>query len=99
MAAYALEAQPRERLGTSGARAVRRAGRVPAVVYGKGLETQTIEVEAREFERLLREGGGAGSAVTLTIAGQAQPVAAVVKEINRVPASRAVRHIDFQVVS
>ncbi|MEP3916310.1 MAG: 50S ribosomal protein L25, partial [Parasphingorhabdus sp.] len=44
-----ISAEPRERAGKGASRALRREGRVPAVIYGDKKEAVTIHVEAREL--------------------------------------------------
>ena len=48
-----LRAEPRERAGKGAARAIRRQGRVPAIVYGDQKEPVNISLEPRELTRLM----------------------------------------------
>jgi large subunit ribosomal protein L25 len=76
----------------------RRAGYVPAVMYGHRVEPRSLRVEAREFAALLSR-GGAHHLVTLSLEGEETPQTVVIKEIQRHPVSREVVHVDFQAVT
>src|SRR3546814_17348975 len=52
-----LPAQPRERAGKGPARATRRTGRVPGVIYGAKKDPNLISVEERLLTKLLHPGG------------------------------------------
>src|SRR3546814_7725264 len=52
-----LPAQPRERAGKGPARATRRTGRVPGVIYGAKKDPNLISVEERLLTKLLHQGG------------------------------------------
>src|SRR5438876_880827 len=49
-----LAASPRQATGKGGARQARFRGRVPAVIYGHGRDTQSLEVEAKALEKALQ---------------------------------------------
>ena len=49
-----IAAQPRERAGKGAARAARRAGRVPGVIYGEKQPPQLIDLDPRELDRELK---------------------------------------------
>ncbi len=96
MATSVLTAEARSRAGHSGAQAARRAGFVPAVVYGPRIDTQVIQVPARDFDRLVRSGGVHGL-VELRL-GSGEPTMVLVKEVHRQPVSKEPLHIDFHAV-
>ncbi len=75
----------------------RRAGFVPAVVYGHAMEPRAIRVETAALQQLLQH-GGSHHLVELVIDGEGAPRTAVIKEIQRHPVSQAVVHVDFQAV-
>jgi len=97
MAAQVLAARERAQVGRSTAREARRTGYVPAVMYGKGVDTVALEVEERELSRILRADGKQAT-IALDIAGKSQPTLCRVQDVQRVPVSREIRHIDFVVV-
>jgi large subunit ribosomal protein L25 len=56
MKVFMLKSQGRERLGKSGARATRRAGQVPAVIYGEGGVSEHVSVPERDFRGAVEHG-------------------------------------------
>ena len=75
---------------------LRRAGVLPATVYGKGVGPFTVQISARGFNEAYRRAGKT-SLIDLTIPGQ--PVqSAFIHSLQRHPVSRAILHADFLVV-
>jgi large subunit ribosomal protein L25 len=90
-----LAAEHREVLGKK-VSALRRAGRLPAVVYGHGIESDSISVDTHEFEQLRRH-TGPNALVDLSIDGKkAQPV--LVSSIQVHPVNRRPLHVDLFLV-
>lgn len=50
-----LKAEPRTGVGSNATSKVRAAGRIPAILIGSGLESRSLSVDQREFERALKE--------------------------------------------
>ncbi len=98
MEQFALEAKKRDRKGTGAARAYRREGLIPAVVYGQGKEVAEILVENKRLQALLRHHG---SLIDLQIEGEERDRsrAALLKETQRHPISRQILSVDLQWVS
>ena len=92
-----LAAERRTRTGTTNAQALRSAGKVPAVLYGHGQETEHIAIDARAFDDLLHKGGRSGI-ITLTLDGKKGDTA-LVREIARHQVTLKVLHVDLQRVS
>jgi large subunit ribosomal protein L25 len=97
MARPQLSAEPRTELGKKVSH-LRRDGRLPAVVYGVGRESQPVSLDMREFEQLRRR-TGRNAVLDLTIAGdgKAQPV--LLQTIQEHPVSRQPLHVDLLVVN
>jgi large subunit ribosomal protein L25 len=76
MAEIVLNVEVRERAGTGGAREVRRAGKVPGVLYGGTLDPVNIAVKANEFKKALHSGKLLGHMVTLKYGEETQTVIA-----------------------
>ena len=93
----ALSAQPRERTGKGAARAVRRTGRVPAIIYGGENEPRLITLEPRELARALARPGFLATLVDVTIDGAAERT--VPREVQYHPLSDAALHVDFMRVA
>lgn len=98
MEQFAIDARKRENHGTGAARAYRREGLIPGVVYGQGQGTTSILVDARQFQSLLRYHG---SLINLKIEGEDvdSSLAALLRETQRHPVSREVLSLDLQWVS
>ena len=91
----ALSATKRELHGKSVAR-LRREGILPAVVFGHGHASESIQVDAREFETL-RRAAGRHALVDLKVgSGRARPV--MIQSVQEDPIRRVPLHIDFHVV-
>ena len=90
-----LAAEHRDLVGKKVAR-LRRAGRLPAVVYGHGVESDPISVDAHEFEQLRRH-SGPNALVDLSVDGEkARPV--LVSAVQVHPVNRRILHFDLFVV-
>lgn len=89
-----IEAEGRERAGKGAARATRRAGMVPAVIYG-AKETPTIcQLDPRVIMRELHRGGWRSRPYDVTVGGTA--VRALMREVQFHPVSDRPIHVDFQ---
>ncbi|PRY49335.1 LSU ribosomal protein L25P [Geodermatophilus tzadiensis] len=95
MADFRLAAEARTEFGKGSARRTRRAGRVPAVLYGHGQDVVHLSLPAREFAAVLRN-GGTNALITLTLDGQEH--LALTKAVQRDPLTRVHEHVDLLVV-
>ncbi|HEV2300903.1 MAG TPA: 50S ribosomal protein L25/general stress protein Ctc [Stellaceae bacterium] len=93
----ALSAQPRAHTGRGAARAVRRTGRVPAIVYGGNVEPRLITLDPRELARALARPGFLATLVDVTIEGAAERT--VPREVQYHPTTDAALHVDFMRVA
>jgi large subunit ribosomal protein L25 len=96
MSEYKLAAEPRSETGKGAARRARVTGRVPAVLYGHGMDPQHLSVDAREFTFALRTDAGAN--VLLELAVGRRKHLALAKDIQRDPLRGAFIHVDFLAV-
>ncbi len=96
MSEYKLTAQRRAESGKGPARRARAAGRVPAVLYGHGMDPVHLSVDARDFGHALRTGAGSNVLIELTV-GRAKHLA-LAKEIQRHPVRGSFVHVDFLAV-
>lgn len=85
-----------EKRGKGGAPALRRAGSIPAVVYGAHQTSTPITIEARAFEKVLRE---AGEATIVSLAGLGEALPTLIHEVDRDPLTNHPRHVDFYAVT
>ncbi|MDE0423431.1 MAG: 50S ribosomal protein L25 [Candidatus Poribacteria bacterium] len=89
-----LEVQPRDAFGKQSARAIRREGGVPAVLYGRSQDTLAIQLSARTFKQFLRT-YGENVIINMEI-GESDPETVIIKEIQRDPVEKhQVLHADF----
>ena len=79
--------------GRGASRALRRAGKVPAVVYGAGKDNELVSVDRRTLAREYQRGGFANRLVDLSVGGESQRV--LPREIQLDPVSDAPVHVDF----
>lgn len=91
----ALKATHREVTGKKVA-ALRREGQLPAVVFGRGHTSDSVSVDAREFESLRRH-TGPNTLIDLSIDGQ-KPNPVLVHDVQHHPVTRKPLHIDLYVV-
>jgi large subunit ribosomal protein L25 len=90
-----LAAQPR-RVHGKAVKHLRAQGLVPAVVYGHGVESNAVQLDAHEFD-LLRRRTGRNTLLDLSLAGE-KPVPVLVHDIQEHPITRAPLHVDLLVV-
>ncbi len=92
-----LEAQARP-LSTKGdVKVMRQKGRVPGVAYGDKGTPVNLSVDEKAVQNILHSSGGRNALITLKIDGASHPV--LIKEIQRHPITRALRHMDFVRIS
>ncbi|HEY9313079.1 50S ribosomal protein L25/general stress protein Ctc [Williamsia sp.] len=81
--------------GKGAARRARRAGNVPAVLYGHGADPQHLSVPAREFAAILRN-NGLNAIIELDIDGKTQ--LALPKQVDVHPIRNYIEHTDFVII-
>jgi large subunit ribosomal protein L25 len=91
-----INAEPRTEFGKGGARRTRRAGKVPAVLYGHGEKPRHIALPAREFAAAIRH-GGVNQLFNIEITGGTSALA-LPKAIQRDPIKDTLEHIDLLIV-
>jgi large subunit ribosomal protein L25 len=94
MANASLPASTRQDTGKGAARALRRSGQVPAVIYGHAREPQALAIPTRELERLLGRISAESTVVELSLDGRTART--LIREIQRHPFKRDILHVDFQ---
>ncbi len=96
MAEARIDADVRTEFGKGAARRTRRAGRIPAVLYGHGTDPQHLSLPSLEFARVVRE-QGRNAVLTLSIAGK--PQLALTKTVVTHPIRPYIEHVDLVVIS
>jgi large subunit ribosomal protein L25 len=90
-----IDAETRTEFGKGAARRTRRAGKIPAVLYGHGTDPQHLSLPQLEFARVIRE-QGRNAVLTLNIAGQTQ--LALTKTVVTHPIRPYIEHVDLLVI-
>ena len=88
-----LSAEARERAGKGASRALRREGRVPAVIYGDNQEPVMVHVEEKALNKLLGTGHFMNSVVMVEVGGKAART--LPKDVAFHPVSDRPLHVDF----
>jgi large subunit ribosomal protein L25 len=91
-----IDAETRTEFGKGAARRTRRAGRIPAVLYGHGTDPQHLSLPSLEFARVVRE-QGRNAVLTLNIGGSSQ--LALTKTVVTHPIRPYIEHVDLVVIS
>ena len=92
-----LSAETRERAGKGASRAVRREGRVPAVIYGNKEEPLAIHVEEKVLMKMLHTGHFMNSVVMVDVGGKATRT--LPKDVQFHPVTDRPLHVDFLRIS
>src|SRR4028119_550298 len=88
-----LPAEARDRAGKGASRALRREGRVPAVVYGEKKEPLSIHVEEKLLSKMLSTGHFMNSVVMIDVGGQTHRT--LPKAIDFHPVTSRPIHLDL----
>lgn len=96
MSETALVVEAREATGKGAARKLRAAGRIPAVLYGRGRDSLPLALDPRALDRILRA-QGANTLLDLTVEGRPEltDTVALVKELQRDPLRGEIVHADL----
>jgi large subunit ribosomal protein L25 len=89
-----LRAAERTESGSRPARRLRRAGRVPANIYGRGMNAQAVTVDRKELYTVLHTEAGLNALINVEIEG-ADALLTVAREIQRHPVRGEISHLDF----
>lgn len=96
MAEVRLAAEPRTAFGKGAARRTRRAGKIPAVLYGHGTDPQHVSLPAIEFARVVREQGS--NAILRLELGNGSNQLALTKTVTVHPLRQYIEHVDLLLV-
>jgi len=90
-----IDAETRTEFGKGAARRTRRAGKIPAVLYGHGTDPQHLSLPQLEFARVIRE-HGRNAVLSLNIDGKTQ--LALTKTVTTHPIRPYIEHVDLLVI-
>ena len=93
-AAFELAAESRPSLGRTDSRRLRKAGKVPAVMYGGGEAPESVALDHNSLSHQMEREAFYTSILTLKIGAKSQPV--IVKDVQRHPARPLIMHLDLQ---
>jgi large subunit ribosomal protein L25 len=91
-----LNAELRTERGSAASGRMRLAGRIPGVVYGKGLESISVSVDHRELRNTFSSSAKRAEEFNLVLDGATHRVR--IQELQRDPLKSSARHIDFKIV-
>ncbi|MFA7244079.1 MAG: 50S ribosomal protein L25 [Patescibacteria group bacterium] len=92
MTDFTFSAEKRE----ENAKKIRNAGKIPAIIYGKGFDPINISVDETAFNRLFRD---AGSSNLVDLGVGDQKIKVLIHEIQTNPVTEKIEHIDFYKVN
>jgi large subunit ribosomal protein L25 len=90
-----LAAEARTEFGKGAARRTRRAGKIPAVLYGHGSDPKHLALPAIEFARVVREHG---QNAVLTLEFDSSSELALTKTVTTHPIKNYIEHVDLLLV-
>ena len=93
MAAIKIQVEKRTGLGKNKVDKIRQDNLVPGVLYSKGAETEHIQVDRRNFEKVYKS-SGMSTLIDLELEGTVAPV--LIKEVQMHPFKNEYLHVDFQ---
>ena len=91
---FELSVEPRAALGRTGSRRLRKAGKVPAILYGGGEAPESMVLDHNTLSHQMNREAFFTSILTLKIGPKSQQV--VVKDVQRHPVKPLIMHLDFQ---
>lgn len=92
-----LSAAPRSVLGKK-VKGLRRLGITPANIYGRGIESQAVQVDTKALTHTLRR-AGRNTILSLSVEGERVPRPVMVRDIQRNPVTDELLHLDFYQIS
>jgi len=99
MSEQVLNVELREKTGKGICRRLRSAGRVPAVVYGKGMAPVAVSVAQRELSEAIAGEGGRNHILTLNCAGELNGQNVIVADLLRDSLKGQPRHVDLHKIN
>jgi large subunit ribosomal protein L25 len=94
-----LSVELRNETGKGICRRLRTAGRVPGIVYGKGMEPVAVSIDLRELSGAITGEGGRNTLITLKGCEGLAGVTAIVSEMDRTALKGKIRHVDLHKIN
>ncbi len=95
MASLMMEAELRTGFGKGPNRQLRRAGKIPAILYGSGKDAVPLAVDPKSVISIIRSHGGVNTIFELGISGQKTKENVMIREFQIEPVDHAMLHADF----
>lgn len=86
---------PREQVGKAASRELRKAGKIPATVYGLNEGVLSVSVSPKVVARVLASDAGMNSLVQIEVEGQGKKSHVIIKDLQRNPVTGRLSHVDF----
>jgi len=100
MKSVPLKAYPRTQTRRGGVKKLRETGRVPAIIYGREIKPQNLEISAKEISDLIHHSASENLLVDLSVENDARAKRlALVQEVQHHPLDGKVLHVDFHEVA
>ncbi|NOR50531.1 MAG: 50S ribosomal protein L25 [Desulfuromonadales bacterium] len=98
MANSVLKVETRVRMGKGGSRKVRRDGLVPAVIYGKGIESLNLRLDPKDLQEAVATEAGWNTLITLQGDGTFDGKVVILKDMQIDAIRRDIQHVDFHAI-
>jgi large subunit ribosomal protein L25 len=95
---YKLNVTPRAQTGRSASRRLRKSNQVPAILYGKHTQPETLAIDGPEFVRLIKAISGGATLITLERKDKPEKALSYLQEIQRDPITDKYQHVDLREV-
>jgi large subunit ribosomal protein L25 len=93
-----LKVATRAQTGRSSSRRLRKANRIPAILYGKHSDPEKLSIEVPEFTKLLKSVAGRSLLIELNREDKAEKALSFLQEIQRDPITDRYLHVDLHEV-
>jgi large subunit ribosomal protein L25 len=95
MSQQVLSVELRENVGKGACRKLRGAGRIPGVVYGKGMESIPVTMSPKELSAAIAGEGGVNHLITLSGNGSLEGVTVIVSDLQKNCLKGTITHVDL----
>ena len=99
MSKQMLNVELREQTGKGISRRLRAAGRIPAIVYGKGMESVAVSLGQRDLSEAIAGEGGRNHILTLNCEGELNGKTVIVAALLRDSLKGTPRHVDLHSIN
>jgi large subunit ribosomal protein L25 len=96
MAEVTLKVEKRETRGKGPAKKLRAAGKIPAIIYGRGEETVPLILDAAVFHTILHGHAGENIIFDVKMPGTRKTIKAIIRDVQHHPVNGEILHVDLQ---